>query len=172
MTMLHKIHEQGYFHNDLTRDKLLFDFDSVKILGFGRSEQAVSLSGRKSQREDFHTLQHLLNNAEMERVEAVEGSKVSKRSRWDLAPITPVIRLVFAILIGPMELGDMEFYLGEIPMWMENNPGFPTGTVLRKDRFIYMEFLSREDGAYFRKVWESGNRLQIPLQHWEFCGHF
>lgn len=172
MTMLHKIHEQGYFHNDLTRDKLLFDFDSVKIVGFGRSEQVIGLSGRKSQREDFHTLQHILNNAEMERVEAVEGNRPSKRARWDIAPTITVVRWVFAILIGPMELGDMEFYLGEIPVWMKNDPSFPTGTVCRKDRFIYMEFSSREGGAYFRKVWESGNRLRIPLQHWEFRDHF
>lgn len=76
---------------------------------------------------------------------------------------------MFAVLLGPMELGDIQRFSGDIPAWMEKNPDFPSGTVACKDRFIYIEFSSREDGAYFRQVWESGNRLNIPLQHWEFC---
>lgn len=37
MTLLHNIHKAGYLHGHLTKGKLLFTYDSVKIVGLGRS---------------------------------------------------------------------------------------------------------------------------------------
>lgn len=169
MNMLQNIHRQGYCHNDITRHKLLFDLVGVKVIGLGRAEKAFGTTGKELRRKDFRALEEVLNSAEMERVENVEGARPPKRPRRNSDPVKSVLQMVSVVLLGPIEEGDLDvqFYSGEISRWMTEG-SFPSGTIKTWGVFLEIEFPRGEDGAYFRKVWESDDhRLQIPLQQWE-----
>lgn len=45
MAVLNNIHKAGYLHGHLTKGKLLFQYDSVKIVGLGRSTPIVQPQG-------------------------------------------------------------------------------------------------------------------------------
>lgn len=170
MTLLQKIHSQGYCHNDITRHKLLFDSDgaSVKVIGLGRAMRTDGDVVEKLQRQEFRTLEEVLNNAEMERVENAEGARPSKRPRRNSDSVTSVLRTVSAALLGPIETADVQFVSEEISRRMSEDSTFPSGTISRFAGFIYIEFPRGEDGKNLRKIWESEDiRLQIPLQQWE-----
>lgn len=174
MKLLQKFHIQGYSHNDITTHKLLFDSDgaSVKIIGLGRAKEAVGEAGKKLQRGDFRALEEVLNSAETARVEHAEGPRPSNRPRKNADPGTSVLHTVSAVLLGPLETANIQLVLEEISRWMREDSTFPSGKITRlPDMFLYMEFSCREDGAHFRKIWESeDSRLKIPLQQWERRG--